>query len=340
MADGSGVTFIATLNFGDQGAWTGGEGVRLAKATPDGSRIVFQSSSDLTADNDGGVTQVYMYDADADELTCISCGAAAPAGPGGSLDEEGNTIFLSNIPGDISDDGSTVLFQSPDALVPQDSNGQPDGYLWVNGTVHLLGNGSNPAAGIIGGMSDNGNDVFFLTRDALVPVDNDGGVYDVYDARVGGGLASQQTVPGGACSGDECRPPATSTPFNPPGSLSLDSKGNLEGQQAAAFAVQAISAKARARLARTGRVTLLVRVSEAGRVSAQALAQFGKRTRSVGSVSKRATKAGTVRLRLKLSKAARERLADAGRLRLTLRVSYSEVAKRATARMTLRRANG
>jgi hypothetical protein len=44
-----------------------------------------------------------------------------------------------------------------------------------------------------------------------------------------------------------------------------------------------------------------------------------------------------VRLRLKLSKAARQRLARTGRLKLTLRVSYSEVSKRATAHLTLRR---
>jgi hypothetical protein len=341
MVDGGGVRFITTLTpggFPDASDWTGGEGLRTTKATPDASRIVFQSAADLTPDNDGGVTQVYLYDANEDTLQCVSCPPAGvtPNPQGGSLDEEGPTIFLGSIPGDISNDGSTIQFQTADALVPEDSNGQPDVYLWVNGTNYILGTGSNPAPAIIGGMSKDGKDAFFLTRDALVPVDNDGGMYDVYDARVGGGLANQQKVPAAPCEGDACRPSPPPTPFNPPGSVDFNGKGNLEGQ-AAAFQVKAISAATSRRLARTGKATLLVQVSEAGRVSVRASAKFGKRTRTVGSVSKRAKKAGTVRLRLKLSKAARQRLARTGRLKLTLRVSYSEVSKRATAHLTLRR---
>jgi WD40-like Beta Propeller Repeat len=341
--DDGDLTFIATLldNFEDVLVWSGfvGEAGRHAKVTPDGSRLVFASTADLTADEDGGFRQVYLYDAVADELTCVSCPPGAPASPGASLDSMQQELDFNTVPGDITDDGSTILFQSVDALVPHDSNGQADAYLWVNGDVHLLGSGSVPARGIIGGISDDGRDVFFMTRESLVPIDADGGEYDVYDARIGGGLPDQQHVPAEPCQGDECRP-ATPAPtfFNPPGSITLAGAGNV--QPPAGFAVRRISAAQRRRLARTGRITIAVRVTEPGRVSARLLARFGRRIRAVDRASRRSSGPGLVRLRLQLSSAARERLADTGRLGVVLRVSYSEVGRTSAARFTLRRAGG
>ena len=150
LADDSGLTFIGTLSSSDNAVWQGsGEGTRLAKTTPDGSRLVFTSFADLTPDNDGGFSQVYLYDTNLNALECLSCPDGTPThfqGQGGTLDELGNTLFLSSIPGDISDNGNVVLFQSNDALVPNDSNGQPDVYLWDNGVLRLLGTGSSSSA--------------------------------------------------------------------------------------------------------------------------------------------------------------------------------------------------
>lgn len=341
LADASGLTFIGTLSFGDSAVWSGpGEGTRIAKLTPDGSRLVFTSMADLTPDNDGGFTQVYLYDAGSNETSCISCPSGTPTnfqGQGGTLDELGNTLFLSSIPGDISDDGQTILFQSNDPLVPNDSNGQPDVYLWESGTLHLLGSGSSSSPGIIGGMSDDGQDAFFMTRESLVPADQDNGIYDIYDARVGGGLADQQMIPASPCDGDECKPDAPApTQFDPPGSMDLISHGN-QTVGAAAFTVQRISAAARKRFARTGRLTLRVRVSGAGTVSARALARIGARKRTVASAARTARKGGTVKLTLRLSRAARARLDAARRLKVGLRVRYSEVQRASRAELTLRR---
>jgi WD40-like Beta Propeller Repeat len=341
--DDGDLTFVATLldNFEDLPVWSGfaGEAGRHAKVTPDGSRLVFTSTADLTADEDGGFRQVYLYDAVADELTCVSCPSGTPASPGASLDPMQQELEFNTVPGDITNDGSTILFQSVDALVPHDTNGQPDAYLWVNGDVHLLGSGSVPARGIIGGISDDGRDVFFMTRESLVPVDVDGGENDVYDARIGGGLPDQQRVPAEPCEGEECRTGAASPAFfDPPGTLTLGGAGDAEPPTG--FAVRRISPAQRRRLARTGRITIVVRVTEPGRVSARLLARLGRRTRAVDRGSRRARGPGLVRLRLQLSRAAREQLADTGRLRVVLRVSYSEVNRTSAARFTLRRAGG
>jgi hypothetical protein len=345
--DNGDVVFIGTLSEADGGLWGGfftGESMHLAKTTPDGSRVVFNSSADLTPDNDGGFTQVYMYDVAADEITCISCPPGPPTGgggfTGGSLDAMQNELNFNSVPGDITDDGSTILFQSADPLVTSDSNNRPDGYLWVNGDRQLLGSGTVPSAVTIGGMSNDGQDVFFNTRESLVPIDIDGGEYDVYDARVGGGLPDQQKLPAEPCDGDECRPGAPSpSVFDPPATVDLNGPGNVKGTQAG-FAVRAISAAQRRRLARTGRIAVVARVTEAGRVSARALSRLKKRTRTIGNASRRANGPGLVRVRLSLSRAARARLADTGRLRVTLRVSYSEVATASSTRFTLRRAGG
>jgi len=224
--------------------------------------------------------------------------------------------------------------------VPEDSNGRPDGYLWVNGDVQLLGSGSVPSNVTIGGMSNDGKDVFFNTRESLVPIDIDGGEYDVYDARVGGGLPDQQKLPAEPCDGDECHPGAPSpSVFDPPATVDVNGPGNVKAGQAG-FAVRPISAAQRRRLARTGRITVVARVTEAGRVSARALSRLRKRTRTIGNASRRANGPGLVRVRLSLSRAARSRLAETGRLRVTLRVSYSEVATASSTRFTLRRAGG
>ena len=64
--------------------------------------------------------------------------------------------------------------------------------------------------------SANGDDAFFLTRQQLVGIDTDDSV-DLYDARVGGGLASQNPPPPPPpCQGDDCQPPATPQTGPPP----------------------------------------------------------------------------------------------------------------------------
>jgi hypothetical protein len=221
--------------------------------------------------------------------------------------------------------------------VASDGNNRPDGYLWVDGERQLLGSGTVPAIVTIGGMSNDGKDVFFNTRESLVPIDIDGGEYDVYDARVGGGLADQQKLPAEPCEGDECRPAAPPpSAFDPPATLDTSGRGNVK----AGFAVRAISAAQRRHLARTGQITVVAQVTKAGRVSARALSRLRKRTRTIGNASRRANGPGLVKVRLSLSRAARARLAETGRLRVTLRVSYSEVKTASSTRFTLRRAGG
>ena len=101
VAEGGGFEFIGTLAETDTGASEGGGAGQLAydvrgigsyrratRVTPDGSRIAFNSRAPLTGfDNtdaaDGRpVVEVYSFDADSGELSCISCNpsGARPSG--------------------------------------------------------------------------------------------------------------------------------------------------------------------------------------------------------------------------------------------------------------------
>jgi hypothetical protein len=175
------IEFIATVAFDDVGgtrlvgrpALTVDPEASGVRVTPDGSHIVFLASRSLTGyDNTDAVrgeadTEVYRYDADAAELTCVSCnpsgarphGAPTSSGEAGWVDligspekdETGTWWAAAWIPGWenqqlaarlLSPDGNRVFFNAHDALVPQDTNGQLDVYQW-----EALGTGSCAVGG-------------------------------------------------------------------------------------------------------------------------------------------------------------------------------------------------
>ena len=210
-----------------------------SQATPDGRYLVFQTAAQLItsgpeADTDGA-GDVYRYDARTGELNRVSIGEPSypDSGngntPGVSAELQGavqsTSVAQSEVSAHavISDDGSAVVFVTPEKLQAEDlnsvapaarcSNGgiiainEPgcDVYLWRDGAVRLVSpaepgvraNGSSPPNGSI---SASGGDVFFATTSQLVPADGDENS-DVYDARVGGGFPYSPPAP--ACAGNE-----------------------------------------------------------------------------------------------------------------------------------------
>jgi hypothetical protein len=93
-------------------------------------------------------------------------------------------------------------------------------------------------------------------------------------------------------------------------------------------------------LARGHRVLVQVRVNRAGRVSLAARAKLGKRMRMVDSASKTARRAGTLRLGVKLSRAAVRELGRKRKLKVTLAVRFTGVREARTSTVSLRRARG
>ncbi|HSS43436.1 MAG TPA: hypothetical protein VLK37_12915 [Solirubrobacterales bacterium] len=195
------------------------------RVSPNGRYLAFGAGERLTAyDNTDALTgapdsEVYLYDAGADRLTCASC---RPSGdqPSGAA---GLPIPPLRQPNDrqrtVLDDG-TVYFDSTDAVVSGDSNGLKDAYEMRDGRVALISSGTSADDSAFAGASEDGRDAFFATRERLAPTDIDEN-RDVYDARINGGFPAPRESAGG-CSGDECQGQTSPSPAAvPPASAQL-----------------------------------------------------------------------------------------------------------------------
>lgn len=222
------IVFIGTLSSGDSADWARSAGTREAEANPDGMDLVFMSSENLTGHpyTDEGVQEVYVFDARDGSLFCVSCRAQ---GSGGLLHDTQGYVSM---PRWISEDGDRVFFDSEAPLVWRDIDGTDDVYEWerdgsgecdeASGCVYLISGGREAPAQFID-ASENGNDVFFATRQRLSEMDGNENV-DLYDARVGGVEAVSAPV----CSGTSCQGvPAPPPVFATPASVTFTGVGNF-----------------------------------------------------------------------------------------------------------------
>jgi hypothetical protein len=233
------LAFVGALAEGDEGQWSA-TGEEPMDVSPDGRYLLFTSEADLTPDDTSTVPQVFRYDAQSEALVRVSIGEEG-------FDSAGNTetpglgaeiqrpVFHGALqPGEdthpsISDDGETVVFQSPLALTPGALNarsqpgpfGEPvyamNIYEYERGHVYLISDGQTTIGvplqflgALLIGVSADGQDVLFRTYGPLLPQDADT-LVDVYDARIDGGFPAavgQRT----GCEGSACQAPTASTP--------------------------------------------------------------------------------------------------------------------------------
>ncbi len=189
--------------------------------------------------------EIYRYSPVGDALNCISCNPTN-AVPTGSAKLQNRPFIVEGAPRtalltrNLTPDGSRAFFDSPDPLVPADTNGVVDPYEWeaagtgscrsteVNGgCLYLLSSGTSPSASYLADIGASGNDAFFFTGQPLVSADEDQ-LTDVYDARVGGGLVSQHPeIASPPCLGEACKGASTSAPNDSTaGSASFNGPGN------------------------------------------------------------------------------------------------------------------
>lgn len=247
---GGGFTFIATLSDEDINAVRASTQtvsyLHPGKATPDGNALAFIASTGLTGQDSLDArsgkpdSQVYLYQADSDTLTCVSCNKTGARPVGRNVRRGGTDFWASALlptapnqlyyPRVISDDGKRVFFNSFDSLVARDTNGVMDVYQWeadgegsceeASGCVSLISSGQSPSDSEFVDASANGNDVFFTTNSSLVQ--QDVGLIDIYDARVGGGFPPP-TLPPAECEGEACQ--GTYVPPNDPTPNSANFRG-------------------------------------------------------------------------------------------------------------------
>lgn len=241
---------------------------------------------------------------------------------------KGNNSFSNTKPRcrGMSNDGELVFFQTTDSLVAGDTDG---GWLDVyalhtaDGSVDLVSPpGDAPTVSRYADNSASGQDVFFTTAATLDPSrDLDGGRVDLYDARLGDVFPPLPPVVEIPCIGDACQPPASGAPSRPsPGSQAGVPVDNVAAGPRTRLSVALPGRRARERAARTGVLSLRVRATGSGRVSAVALARVsGARMRKVATDRVR-VRGGRATVRLRLSRAARSRLRSGRALRVRVRV--------------------
>jgi hypothetical protein len=266
-------------------------GEKSSRVTPNGMSVLLASQAQLTSYDNAGQGELYLYNATNVTLTCISCNpseasATSPAHLAGnqltSVTPERNTFLTRN----LSEDGSRVFFQTKEALVPQDTNEQANVYEWEReglgscernsasfsesneGCLYLISTGQSAQPSYFGDASANGDDVFFFTRRSLVGQDRDEN-YDVYDARVDGGIASQNSLSQVGCVGEGCLGPVDPSPvFDAPASATLTGDGNLapmEPKPAAKVKVKNKKKKKKHEAKKKARAKIKTKAHKAGR---------------------------------------------------------------------------
>lgn len=239
-----------------------GQTEKSARVSADGSTVLYRSQV-------GGTPELYRYQLGEAGPTCISCNpSGAPASRGPRLGSINLTQVIPPAPAftlsrNLSADGTRVFFETTEALVGADTNGEEgcpevgstnvafptcqDVYEWEamgtgsceenvqgGGCLYLLSTGKSGEASFFGDASASGDDAFLITSSpGLVRQDQDQ-LYDVYDAHLGGGLAAQNQVAAVPCEGDTCKPGPTPAPgFESPGSASFQGPGNPKPKKAA-----------------------------------------------------------------------------------------------------------
>jgi len=238
--DGSSARFVAVLDaedflsFGNSGpedmlAWAKavGAGPNIGRAnsptraTPGGEVFLFQSHAQLTAYDNDGFSEIYRYEPDAvpgEQLSCVSCDPSNAPASGDALLQifvGGHTEPTTMVP-NVTDDGRSVFFNSPDRLLSEDANNAVDVYEWkargagegaekcerAEGCLDLISSGQGEGPSTLYGMSADGHDVFFSTAEELAGADIPDSV-SIYDAREEGGIPDPPDAE--VCHGDACQ---------------------------------------------------------------------------------------------------------------------------------------
>ena len=272
-------------------------------------------------------SQVYRYTVADNGLECISCqpggtpnGAVLSMwGPANGYSPIAGTQSLFWATRPMTADGSTIYFTTKSALLPEDHNTVDDAYQWHDGHLRLITTGASGAdPEQFYTTTPSGRDVFIISRSRLAPSDKDE-MFDIYDARAGGGI--EEAEPPKPCAGDECQgPPAPPPAASSPASAAINGKGNTTASRVtlrASAPKRAVGTAAKVR----------VRVSEAGRVVATGAL--------VRRVARSVSKAGSYGIRVALTGAGKRKLRQTSVVNAAVRVEFRAGSGR-TATRTIR----
>ena len=149
------------------------------------------------------------------------------ASNGSSLTEAGQLFFNSEEPLALRDtDNLTDVYEWEPAGTGSCSAESPTFSMGSGDCLGLISTGSSPFNSKLLGVSANGTDAYFFTRDTLAPQDENGELVKIYDARENGGFFVTPEPP--LCkSSDECHGAGSSPPPPPDFHRDPGKSGNL-----------------------------------------------------------------------------------------------------------------
>jgi len=248
--------FVAVLAAADgnesSGDWAPSAVIRSAEASPNGQWVAFVSTAPLTGFDNVGPTcginsgekvpgpcaEVFIYNGDTGSLDCASCNPTESPPVGGSSLPGVRTLTKPYLhQSRYLTDAGRLYFDGTDRLVIGDSNGKvEDVYQYEpagvgdctrpDHCVSLISSGRGRSDSNFLTMDEGGENVFFTTRDQLVRADKDE-LFDLYDARVGGGFPGDTEIPARECEGESCQPPIEGPREVTPSSSAFNGPGNL-----------------------------------------------------------------------------------------------------------------
>jgi NHL repeat len=247
------------------GTGLGANAASCFRGSRTGSTVVFLTRGQLTGDDTDEAADIYVYDAEEDELVRVSapppgespyvcrtassgqdlntCNAGLGFGPWALRSPGGWDTARGwgggrqhNLAENAS--GVSVFFETRLSLLPDDTNaGHWDTYEWREGQLALVSPGNTDDHSYFSGVSADGEDAFFNTTARIDPREISDKDFDVYDARVGGGFPSTPAplpcdVLAGGCGGPALPAPATLTPVTPvfvgPGNVTLGERATRD----------------------------------------------------------------------------------------------------------------
>ncbi len=233
------------------GDWRPDLGSRIARLTPDGHSLVFESILALVEAQGSRSGGVFVYDSEDERVSCASCNPSGVREFGTA--QRADTLLPVSFAGTyaprwVSPDGSRVFFDSTGRPVALGADAQAaTGYEYENvyewqregvagcppsaatgvngGCIRLLSDGAGSGDSAFVEASVSGDDVFLASREQLDPQALDDHM-KLYDARVDGGFpAPGERV---SCVGDACRGALpSSVSVGLVGSAAFSGAGNL-----------------------------------------------------------------------------------------------------------------
>jgi hypothetical protein len=316
LADASGPRLVGPVRDPSQGS---------LQISADGRFAAITTAVPLLAADGDESKDVYLFDAFDYGLTLLSRGGG---GPFDATTVSPIQLLLAPLPGrSISDDGR-VFFGTKEALIGEDHNQALDVYEWHSGILDLVSQGEGRDDAELASSSADGSTVVFRTKATLLPRDRDGGDYDLYAARLGGGFAEVPlTPPCGSCGVAS----AVTTPTVRP---RVATTGTPPHRRRSRIELSGISKQAGRQFIKTGHTVLAVSVPAPGKVSAVARGSLGGKARTLGHGVAGAVHSGKVKVLLQATDAARRALVNQGVLHLQLIVRQGPAS--VTRRLVLR----